>query len=105
MGHLLSAREGRGGRRKKENGLKLRLLEFFIKFCLGERRFTESEIKGESTWGPREMIIFHARFSFGTECGLQIRKLWLGTIINSAGLCQRLVPCRVPHLPAQQRQS
>lgn len=47
-----------GGR--KEEGRKWieaqKLLEFFIKFCLGERRFTKAEIKGKSTWAPEKLL-------------------------------------------------
>lgn len=76
----------------------------FIKFCLGKRRFTKSEMKGKLAWGPRKMIIFRAPFSSHTECGLQIRKLWSDTFVN-CGLCQTLLPGQAPNLHEQQRES
>lgn len=95
-------REGRGERGIRKMDWSSEITGIFIKFCLGERRFTKSEMKGKSAWGPRKIIVFHARFSSPTEHGLQIRKLWLEAFINSAG-CQIPVPGWASNLPQQQR--
>lgn len=106
MGHLLSGREGKRGEEKGRKWIEAqKLLEFLLNFCVGERRFAKSKIKGKCRWGLRKMIIFHARFSFHTECGLEIRKLWLDTFINSAGFFEMLVLSRAPSLHWQHRQS
>lgn len=63
-----------GGRKMDWNS---EIAGIFISFCLKERRFTKLEMKGKSTWGPGEVIIFHARFTSLAECGLEIRNLWL----------------------------
>lgn len=97
-------REGRGERSRRKMDWSSEITGIFIKFCLGERRFTKSEMKGKSAWGPGKIIVFHARFSSPTEHGLQIRKLWLEAFVNSAG-CQMLVPGWASDLPEQQRES
>lgn len=90
-GHLRAwGREGRERERKKMD-CSSDITGIFIKFCLGERRFTELEMKGKSAWGPRKVMISHARFSSHTACGWEIRTLWLDTFINSA-LSPTLVP-------------
>lgn len=93
----------RGIHEERKLDLGSEIIGIFISFCLGKRRLTESEMKGKSAWGPREIIIVYAQFSSHIECGLQIRKLQLDTFINSAGLCQMLVPDRVASPPEQQR--